>query len=123
MMNKYHIKERSKGGRTTVENGGLLKGYNHVWLHSLSEKRKKEVNKAIQEYKLNFIQLKGNMDVVDSKSITIGISNNEQDFIKIPLEDNTKEDYEKKRKFERAKVKREMQRKIDEELEEYYEYR
>ena len=37
-------KERNKGGKKTIENGALIKEYNHVWLHSLPEEEKEKVN-------------------------------------------------------------------------------
>lgn len=51
----HHLVERSKGGRSTTENGALIKWYNHEWLHSLNDKDKEDVNQKIREYKVNFL--------------------------------------------------------------------
>lgn len=52
----HHIKEKSKGGKATEENGALIKGYNHAWLHTLPEEDKQKINNAMIEFKAAFIQ-------------------------------------------------------------------
>lgn len=54
----HHIKEKQRGGKRTIVNGALIKEYNHNWLHSLSNEEKEEINRKIQEFKLNFISKK-----------------------------------------------------------------
>ena len=109
----HHIKERAKGGQTTEENGAVVKEYNHAWLHRLSEEDKAKVNDRIQQYKLSIATLSISDNIQVSGQVL------EFDFsetLEIPLELNT-EEQERKRKFNRAKQKRETQRLIDESLE------
>ena len=48
----HHIKEKHFGGTATLENGALIRGYNHRWLHSLEPAQREKINQAIQKYKL-----------------------------------------------------------------------
>lgn len=52
----HHIKEKSKGGKATFENGALFKGYNHRWFHTLPEEDKDKINNSIIEFKVAFMQ-------------------------------------------------------------------
>lgn len=115
----HHIKERSKGGKATVENGAIIKGYNHAWLHQLPRDEKEMVNERLKQYKLNVIRMLGNGEIVDSQSLTLDFNFDKQDCITIPVYPTTEKDLRKskgKRRredFNRAKVKREFQRKVD----------
>lgn len=105
----HHIHERAKGGKATAENGALVRGYNHRWLHSLPEAQKEEVNQKLIEFKISMIQ-------------TLGDKIFETEIAEIPLDMNPDEGFEtikvydndKKKKSNRAKRKREFQREIDE---------
>lgn len=112
----HHIKERHAGGKTTLENGALIKGYNHSWLHSLPEKDKEEINNQILEFKATFIQMTERGLQPCGKSVRIELGVDEEDCITIPVYDNTKKDQEKREKFKRAKEKRKTQRLIREQL-------
>lgn len=106
----HHIKERAKGGPTTEENGALLKGYNHSWLHTLPEEEKEEINRRLQEYKLTFMTI--NTDGFEIESGSIEFDPNADDLIILPVH---KQD--KKIKYERAKAKKEFKDRIREDLE------
>lgn len=84
----HHIKEKQHGGKKTIENGALIKGYNHTWLHSLPEEEKKEVNKKLQEYKMNVLVMTGQLEVLEQTSIEFEF--NEDDCIVIPAYDTKK---------------------------------
>lgn len=106
----HHIKERKDGGPSTEENGAVIKGYNHAWLHQLPESKKQEVNEALQRYKMNIaLLLNGTVDYVEQ----IELSFEPDDEIIIPVYETTEED---RKKFNRAKQKRQTRR----EIEEYY---
>ena len=47
----HHIREKSKGGKATVENGALLSAENHEWFNRQSKEKQRELNNAFQEYK------------------------------------------------------------------------
>ena len=103
----HHILEQSKGGKTTEENGAILKGYNHEWLHKLSEENKQLVNRRLQQYKLTIAPM-----TVISNGVKIQCNQVDIDFsetIDIPVET-----YHDKEKFNRAKEKARTQREVDE---------
>lgn len=116
----HHLKEKSKGGKATVENGALVMGYNHRWINSLSEKDREQVNRRLREFKVMTLGIteKG-IEEIDSATITPEIF--QKGFIEIPAFDTTKEEFEKRKKFNRAQAKREFQRQVDEYFEEDYE--
>lgn len=99
----HHIKEKQDGGKATVENGALIKGYNHEWLHTLPEDQKEEINNQIQQYKMNVIAMKGDGQILDSQSITLDFDMT--DCITIPVYDNKK----KSKKLDRRKSIREKE--------------
>ena len=118
----HHIKKKSEGGKSTVENGANLAWENHVWLHSLSEEQQKDLNNRIVEWKMNFL-------ILNSKEKTCGSLDfpkltEETDCVIIPLENTTKKDLEelerqknlRKQRFNRSEVKRHTQKLINEEL-------
>ena len=123
MMTYHHLRHESEGGKATVANGANLKAENHEFLHSLPRAEEEQINNAIRRWKMNFLTMQ-NGKVVDSGSVTFPDLTKEEDCIIIPLEDTTLEDLEELReqkrkreqKFNRAKVKRETQRYVDEEL-------
>lgn len=100
----HHIRMKSKGGKATLENGSLLKGYNHQWLHKQPKEVQERINNQLQEYKLNFVTLSGEEQeiVFGEESGTIDLELGD-DFIEIPLLPQTK-----KQKYNRAKAKREQ---------------
>lgn len=116
----HHIKEKQDGGKATDENGALIRGYNHRWLHSLPEDQKQKVNNSILEFKATVLQL--NEKGIDIEGQSIQLDFDMSDCIEIPLIDNTKQDIEKRNKFNRAKQKRDTQKMIDEILYEEEEY-
>ena len=103
----HHIKERQFGGETTEENGAIIKGYNHAWLHSLSEEEKEEVNKRLQEYKLS-VALIGD-EGIQAEVLDFDLSD---ESFEINLLPQTKEIKKKRSKFNRAKEKQEFLRRI-----------
>ena len=50
----HHIKEKSKGGKATVENGALLSAENHIWFNQQPKEKQREMNKAFQDFKASF---------------------------------------------------------------------
>lgn len=100
----HHIKERVKGGQSTVENGALIKGYNHRWLHSLPEDEKQKVNQLLMQFKAEIMQ--------GMEGISVD---------RMPQETNPDSEYSlidtskssKKKRFNRAKEKKDFKRRID----------
>ena len=113
----HHIKEKHNGGKTTAENGALVRGYNHRWLHTLPDHQKEQINEALQQYKLSILarrlETDGNGQVREYTE-EIPLDFDPADFIEIPVFDT--EERPQKKKFNRAKAKREFQRQVDEAL-------
>ena len=107
----HHIKEKSKGGKKTVENGALIKEYNHAWLHSLPEEKREEVNQQLQQYKLNIAITNGLGQVSDSKSITLDFNIDEKDCYTIPVYDNNKH-YKPKKRDKRKQIHEKEEKKL-----------
>ena len=47
----HHLKHRSEGGETSVENGALINELAHRYLHSLPRSQEEEINNMLREYK------------------------------------------------------------------------
>lgn len=97
----HHILEKSKGGKATVENGALLSFENHMWFNKQSEKAQREMNDIFQKYK-NSIDCQ--IEFVDDLNLSFTVAT----AILEP------EELEKK-KYNRAKEKREWKKEIERE--------
>lgn len=122
-MTFHHLKHQSNGGDNSVENGALLDITPHEYIHSLPRSQEEIVNNMLREYKINFMIMQ-NCKVIDSGSKDLSM----EDFIEIPLKDNTPEcnpyvqpkiKYKDRPKpFNRAKTKVEFQKTVNDFLEE-----
>lgn len=102
----HHIKMKKDGGRATVENGALLSAENHAWFHKQSPQDQAIMNEMFQEYKRQYQECQ----VVFVDELKLGFE------IKV-MEFSIGEKEQKKEKYNRAKEKREFQKRVDEELE------
>ena len=50
----HHILEKSSQGKSTIENGALLRTINHMWFHRLSPIQQRKINQLFQQYKRQF---------------------------------------------------------------------
>ena len=101
----HHIKMRKDGGRATVENGALLSAENHAWFHQQSSKDQTQMNAMFQEYKKQYQEC----EVVFVDDLDLGFEIKAMEFC-------IDEKEQKKDKYNRAKEKREFQKRVDEEL-------
>lgn len=101
----HHIKMRKDGGRATVENGALLSAENHAWFHQQSFKDQTQMNAIFQEYKKQHQECK----VVFVDDLDLGFEIKAMEF-------HIDEKEQKKDRYNRAKEKREFQKRVDEEL-------
>ena len=101
----HHIKMRKDGGRATAENGALLSAENHAWFHQQSSKDQTQMNTIFQEYKKQYQECK----VVFVDDLDLGFEIKAMEFC-------IDEKEQKKDKYNRAKEKREFQKRVDEEL-------
>ena len=121
MMTYHHLKHESEGGKVTLETGANLYLENHQFLHSLPRGEEERINNQIRRWKANFLALRGMSEIIDGASVDFPDLTNSEDCVIIELEDNTEETeklrrVKKQQKFNRAQVKREMQKLINEEL-------
>lgn len=114
----HHIKERSKGGEVSVENGANIAVYNHQWLHRQPPEVIDSINKRLQEFKLSIDIAEMRIDEKGIEARRIAMSDFCCDsYIEIPIYENTeKDEMRRKEKFNRAKVKRDTEKIIEEEL-------
>ena len=100
-----HSKMRKDAGRATVETGALLSAENHAWFHQQSSKDQTQMNAIFQEYKKQYQECK----VVFVDDLDLGFEIKAMEF-------HIDEREQKKDKYNRAKEKREFQKRVDEEL-------
>lgn len=118
-MTYHHLRHRSEGGKTDVENGAIVNEMAHRYMHSLSREDEEVINNMLRHFKLSggmLVPTEQGIQIEDPFGIDLDYELNDEDVITMPVYDNTKEDYIKRQKFNRAKVKRETQRFIDDEL-------
>lgn len=112
VLTYHHIHEKAKGGKATMENGAIVRGYNHRWIHTLSEEKKEEVNSRLIQFKVDMIQAIGDgLRKTPVAEIDLSLEiNPDEEYEVIPVYDN---DRKPKEKFNRAKEKRNFQKKVD----------
>lgn len=101
----HHIKMKKDGGRATVENGALLSAENHAWFHKQSPRDQAIMNEMFQEYKRQYQECQ--IVFVDELELPFEVKT---------MEFHIDERELKRTKYNRAKEKREFQRRVDEEL-------
>lgn len=101
----HHIKMKKDGGKATVENGALLSAENHAWFHKQSTQDQATMNAMFQEYK----KYSQECQVVFIDNLDLGFEIKAMEF-------HIDEREQKKEKYNRAKIKREFQKQVDEEL-------
>ena len=111
----HHLKHRSEGGETSAENGAVVNELAHRYLHSLPRNQEEIVNNMLREYKLNIVELNSSTKTPNHLTIEFGGELEEDDYISIPLYDNTPEQdmWLQKQKFNRAKTKQETRQQIE----------
>lgn len=101
----HHIRMKKDGGRATVENGALLSAENHAWFHKQSPRDQAIMNEMFQEYKRQYQECQ--IVFVDELELPFEVKT---------MEFHIDERELKRTKYNRAKEKRELQRRVDEEL-------
>lgn len=105
----HHLKHKSEGGKATVENGALVYGDEHGYMHSLPRPQEELINNHIRQWKVDFMILQ-NMQVKES-----GVLEKDEDYIEIPVHTtrvNLKELEERRRRQEKRayqKLRKEME--------------
>ena len=101
----HHIRMKKDGGRATVENGALLSAENHAWFHKQSPRDQAIMNEMFQEYKRQYQECQ--IVFVDELELPFEVKT---------MEFHIDERELKRTKYNRAKEKREFQKRVDEEL-------
>ena len=100
----HHLKHRSEGGETTVDNGANLAKENHEFLHSLSRAKEEIINNRIRRWKANFLAIQ-NGEVVDAASLELENFENEDSYITIDLQDVDKKKQKRLKREQKRKMK------------------
>ena len=105
----HHIRPRSKGGQSTVENGALLSAENHAWFHKQPPEIQEALNNIFQTFKQGYTS--------DSTAGTIKVP-------RLTSQDSQPEEFSfdnfmtrAREHYNRAKIKRDTERFIQQELE------
>ena len=96
----HHMKEKSKGGPTTIENGAILSVENHEWFNKQPPEVQAKLNKRFKEYK--------ECKVVYSDDVKVDFEIHATTF-------EIDERAHIKSKYNRAKEKEKLRRRIEEE--------
>ena len=112
----HHIVEKCRGGKSSIENGALLRNINHQWFNTLSKERQAEINSLFQAYKREFltkpiIQVTALTTEEIQKPIIIDLNEStkleeesNEDYLTIPAQDFTPEDYLKYKQERNARI-------------------
>ena len=104
----HHIIERCKGGRATEENGALIRNISHQWFNRLPPDQQAQINALFQEYKRSHSR-EVPVELVDSLDLSLKVE-------AVVLDLGKKKE---KPKFNRAKEKRDFDKRVEEGYEEY----
>ena len=110
MLTYHHIREKSKGGKATIENGALLSGENHIWFHQQDKADRERMNNMFQELKRNIdngyepceIQLAPEQEIEQPYELDVMTVNADAKGIKVQKK--------AKKKYNRAKQKKKNKR-------------
>ena len=113
MLTYHHIKERSKGGKATIENGALLSAENHQWFHQQDRADRERMNNAFQELKRNIDNgIECQVELAPESDITLPF---DLDIMTVNIDDTGRvktQKKAKKKKYNRAKQKRKTKKLI-----------
>ena len=113
MLTYHHIKEKSKGGKATIENGALLSAENHAWFHQQDRADRERMNQQFQDLKRDIDNgyEECQVQLVPETDITLPF---DLDIMTVNIDDTGKIKPQKKakKKYNRAKQKRKTKRMI-----------
>jgi len=89
----HHLKHRSEGGETNIENGAIINELAHTYMHSLPRKHEEYINNELRRFKNNY-----ECKVVYIDELELPFKINYTDF---KLEDKKKEKYNRAKERER----------------------
>ena len=112
-MTLHHLKHRSEGGATSERNGAIVSALGQGYLHSLPKEHEEIVNGMLKEYKAGIDS--GKYERVDIELVEDLDSGIEINFAELSAEDE-RIVIERPKKYNRALVKREMRRIVEEDI-------
>lgn len=117
----HHIREKRNGGKVSIENGANLAAYNHQWFNAQTPEVQAQINNQLQQFKfkIDMVRMAVGDEGLEFDKINVDIDMS--DTIEIPVYDNSilEEKEVKRPKFNRAKVKRQTQKLIEEDIEDW----
>lgn len=111
-MTLHHLKHRSEDGATSERNGAIVNSLAHGYLHSLERAEEEIVNGMLRDYKAGIDS--GKYERVDVELVDDLDTGLEINFAELSLGDE-KIEVKPKGKYNRAKVKEETRRYIEDE--------
>lgn len=104
----HHLRHRSQNGKSEVENGALVNGLAHIYMHSLPREQEEVINDMLRDYKKG---IKVNIARVTTEKIApvqvVELPEiDEEDCIEIKVEQLTLEDYIKYQEYKNARNER-----------------
>ena len=104
----HHLRHRSQNGKSEVENGALVNGLAHIYMHSLPREQEEVINDMLRDYKKG---IKVNIARVTTEKIApvqvVELPEiDEEDCIEIPVEPMREEELEKYEAYKRARNER-----------------
>lgn len=111
-MTLHHLKHRSEDGATSERNGAIVNSLAHGYLHSLDRAEEEIVNGMLRDYKAGIDS--GKYERVDVELVDDLDTGLEINFAELSLGDD-KIEVKPKGKYNRAKVKEETRRYIEDE--------
>ena len=111
-MTLHHLKHRAEGGATSERNGAVVSALGQGYLHSLPKEHEEIVNGMLRDYKAG-------IDAGRYERIDIEITDDFNSGIEINMAELSADDekivIERPKKYNRAAMKREMRKIIEEE--------
>ena len=93
-MSLHHLKHKSEGGKTTLENSAILSSLAHMYLHSLPRQQEEFINDELRKFKQT-----GKCRVVFVEDLDLPYEIKPMEF-----------SIEEKRRYNRAKEKEELRK-------------
>lgn len=96
-----------KDGKATEENGAILRNINHQWFNRLPKEKQEEINRMFQEYKKGFKLGVAELTTEGIKQVqVIELPEIEEEYIEIPVETITLEEWIEYKKHKEARNER-----------------
>lgn len=104
----HHLRHKSQNGKSEAENGALVNGLAHIYMHSLPREQEEVINDMLRDYKKG---IKVNIARVTTEEITpvqaVELPEiDEEDYIEIEVEPMTPEELEKYEAYKKARNER-----------------